>query len=137
VAGDGGEAPPPDLPCGGADLLTDDANCGACGNACDVVYSESPYSSGHCIDGECGPSLVECGLLTEGKTCAEICQSGGQTCVPRGCPGVKNEWITAVINNGWDGPCLPDPPEEEFTLDCDERFPEALEYISLANCCCL
>jgi hypothetical protein len=30
------ESPPDDLPCGGADLMTDNLNCGACGNECAV-----------------------------------------------------------------------------------------------------
>lgn len=142
VAAEDGEPPPPDLPCGGADLLTDDANCGACGNACDISWSvsETPYSSGHCIDGQCGPSFdVNCGLVGENATCADLCQSsGGQTCVPRGCPGVKNEGVTALIYYGseWTQ-CLPDPPDEEFTQDCDDPLPPPDWGWTLPSCCCL
>lgn len=139
VAADGGETPPPDLPCGGADFLTDDANCGACGNACDVVDLESPYSSGHCIDGQCGPFFDECGLVGENATCAEVCQwSGGRTCIPRGCPGVTNEGITALIYYGGEWTqCLPNPPDEEFTLGCNEPFPKTWGLATLPSCCCL
>ncbi len=37
---------PADLPCGGADLQTDDFNCGECGNICTVKADGTDYEAG-------------------------------------------------------------------------------------------
>lgn len=42
----------PDLPCGGADLQTDDFNCGTCGNTCEVPYPNN-VESGTYVDYAC------------------------------------------------------------------------------------
>jgi len=48
-----------DLPCGGADLMTDDLNCGSCGNECYIQDTDTAVTGewrggGHCVDGQCG-----------------------------------------------------------------------------------
>jgi hypothetical protein len=55
--GDGdGDEPLPDLPCGGADLMTDNLNCGTCGHECGVWYEGTEYQAGACEQDECSRS---------------------------------------------------------------------------------
>jgi hypothetical protein len=58
--------------------------------------------------------------------------------MPRGCPGVQNEGVTALIYHvgSWET-CLPKPPDEKFVLDCDDPLPYTTEHESQAHCCCL
>ena len=54
---DGGPPPVDGGPaCGGADLSSDEANCGACGNACDFQNG-----SGECVSGVCTVSACDTG----------------------------------------------------------------------------
>ncbi len=129
---------PFDLPCGGADLETDDLNCGACGNACETSYVDTPYGAGYCENSKCNPMLHQCYLLGEQvNTCDQLCAITGGTCVARGCPGVQNERITALLFMSMAGPCLPGAPAEERIQDCDEPIEyDPLNYWS-AHCCCI
>jgi hypothetical protein len=86
--------------CGAGEMLcdgvctnvqTDDANCGMCGNACDVVGE-----TGGCVNGMCAPALSECVLADDPpKSCNEICADFGKTCVDSGCDGVTYVWYGA------------------------------------------
>ena len=55
AADDMQEDPVPDLPFGGADLLTDPLNCGSCGNDC-VQYAGTEWEVGSCQTGVCSGS---------------------------------------------------------------------------------
>jgi hypothetical protein len=55
-ADDNDDTPLPDLPCGGADLMTDNFNCGTCGHECQIWYDDTEYEAGSCNEGVCGPS---------------------------------------------------------------------------------
>ena len=71
---DAAEDPIPDLPCGGADLMTDNDNCGVCGNECDVWYEGTEWEGGGCEAGKCGPRWHNCWNSTgNASTCDEIC----------------------------------------------------------------
>src|SRR5690606_25764675 len=87
--GDQEEGPLPDLPCGGADLMTDNDNCGTCGNACNVWYEGTDLEAGTCQAGVCGPSWVTCGNAElSAATCEERCAQQDRACVPGGCSGL-------------------------------------------------
>lgn len=135
---DSEDGPVTDLPCGGADLLTDDFNCGECGRVCPISWDDGPYGSGHCREGECGPQLDLCALLSDPvDTCTEICaQSGAMQCVV-GCPGVANEWVAGLYYEEtvpFTG-CLPKAPTSEI-LDCDAPLEVVYDTYSSAHCCC-
>ena len=58
------------------DLNSDADNCGACGRTC----------TKGCEAGDCAPTWSECFTNEDGfDTCAEICQSFGESCVESGC----------------------------------------------------
>lgn len=86
------EEPPPDLPCGDVNLWTDDLNCGACGNECEIMWPGTHYEAGHCVEGECGPvwsELVKHSVNGPDFTCAQACSfQSNSTCVPLGCSGM-------------------------------------------------
>jgi hypothetical protein len=75
--GEAEEGPPPlDLPCGGADFMTDNLNCGSCGNACTVWWEGTDWEAGSCAEGVCGPEWRTClPVLGEGETCEQLCVS--------------------------------------------------------------
>ncbi len=128
-----------DLPCGGADLQSDDLNCGACGNACEISYADTPYSSGHCTNGKCRAQWDQCSLLSDqGDTCEELCALSNTKCVARGCPGEHNDNVTALLFES-PGPCLTYyPVKEELVQDCDDiiEYEHNGNYWS-AHCCCI
>ena len=110
-----GEDPTPDLPCGGADLLTDNDNCGTCGNVCPTLHTGTEWEAGTCTNGVCGPLWTSSCVNGSGafNTCAELCSSGGQTCIAGGCAG-----LTALLQQvGFDGVCQL-PPEGVMTGSC-------------------
>ena len=129
------EAPLPDLPCGGADFMTDSHNCGSCGNECPLWYEGTDWEAGTCVQGECGPRWTTC---TSGEgifnTCGELCSSGGLTCFAGGCSG-----FTALLTRvGFDGNCRPIPPDRTMTGSCDEPIPweHTIEWDLHVKCCC-
>ncbi len=127
---------PPDLPCGGADLLTDNDNCGTCGNACPTVLEGTQWEAGSCEAGECGPSWTHCvdGSLSF-ETCEEYCAVSGRTCVPAGCSG-----YTALLYNAsfFDGCDLDSPPDLTMSGACTEPIPweATIEWSRQVMCCC-
>jgi hypothetical protein len=65
---------PPQMPCGDecVDVMTDDSNCGACGNECTVVLD-----AGGCVDGECSPTWSSCVPAAPLTSCSVLCQAEG------------------------------------------------------------
>ena len=136
--GDGdSDEPLPDLPCGGADLMTDNLNCGTCGHECGFWYEGTEYQAGGCEQGECSRSAWSvCSDSNHGTTCEEVC--GGRECLPGGCSG-----ITAMVFevDHW-ATC----PFDEFTPTvllkgaCNEPIPWEPEgdpsNARRAMCCC-
>ena len=134
----------PDLPCGGADLQSDDANCGECGNSC-LVRGRDEYEAGHCSAGVCGPTwFVEEWLEPTPLTCDEVCGAqidGSLACRANGCAeltGLVCESIDGggcvVVFPGGSGPLL-----AEFTGSCSETLPWIDTQAGgsrLAVCCC-
>lgn len=133
----------PDLPCGGADLQTDDANCGECGNMC-WVRGTGEYEAGHCSAGVCGPSWVtqdwvEPSPLTCDDVCGEVL-GGPLSCWANGCAGLTGLVCESVVGQGCDifpggsGPLL-----AEFTGSCSETLPwpdTQAGGVRVAVCCC-
>jgi hypothetical protein len=141
------EGVPSDLPCGGADLMTDDRNCGTCGNACNVMWPDTEYAAGGCIEGECGRTWSAPGPLSappEVETCEELCSYGDIPCVARGCSGMT-AYVCADIGDFGNECYLGDPAHHalvEFTGECDEPIPypdwfeaDTFTFISYACCC--
>jgi len=135
------DEPLPDLPCGGADLLTDNLNCGSCGHECVLWDAGTPYESGGCIEGQCGPRWTYCqagGFPGGFSNCSEICTALGETCVPDGCAG----YTAALYDVDFDGHgCDPktSTPAVTMTGDCDEPIPWASdddESMREVKCCC-
>ncbi|KIG15180.1 Endo-1,4-beta-xylanase A precursor [Enhygromyxa salina] len=134
------EGPPvPDLPCGGADLMSDNDNCGACGNACTLWWEGTDWEAGGCVEGACGPqwSAFCAGESSQLNTCDEFCGAGGRVCVAKGCSG-----LTAMLFNvGFDGNCGPsedEGPDQTMAGPCDEQIPwmSDNEFTLMAICCC-
>jgi hypothetical protein len=126
------------LPCGGADFMTDNYNCGSCGNECPLWYEGSDWEAGTCVEGMCGPLWTTCTDSSgTGNTCGEICTGGGQTCVANGCSG-----FTALLFDVLDfQPCddpVPDGPDGVMTGPCDEQIPWESDMLSSTRvqCCC-
>lgn len=134
---DESDAPIPDLPCGGADLQTDDDNCGSCGNECPLWYAGSAVEAGGCQDGECGPGWTNC-LSGGADSCAELCEFANLNCVPDGCGGATAQVYDVFPFLG----CNPyrDPPR--VTLQgpgsCDQAIPweTTIESATQVLCCC-
>jgi hypothetical protein len=130
----------PDLPCGGADLLTDPRNCGDCGYDC-LEYPGTEWEVGSCQMGVCrGPTWGICSDESYESTCAEICAVDDRSCVAKGCAGQT----ALLFSNGWDFNfewCnIPDdPPYATMDGSCDELIPwEHDDSSSVTNvlCCC-
>ena len=124
---------PPDLPCGGADLMTDNDNCGGCGNACNVWYEGTDVEAGTCVDGECGPYWTQCNDYSD-SSCAEVCAGYSRTCVAEGCSGLT----AALYYVGLEGACQTESPALTMTGSCDEPIPyeSTIEGTVHAMCCC-
>lgn len=73
-------------------VMEDDANCGDCGNVCDIAGN-----TGGCDNGTCAPALSEC-INSEDppKSCDEICSEFGKTCVSLGCNGMTYSWYGSL-----------------------------------------
>jgi hypothetical protein len=141
------EGVPSDLPCGGAHLNADDLNCGTCGNACNVMWPDTKYAAGGCIDGECGRTWSSLSALSsppDVETCEQLCSFGDLPCVPRGCSGLT-AFVCAIEGDFGDQCNLGDPANHaliEFTGECDEPIPypdwfepEGFTFINFACCC--
>ncbi len=129
----------PDLPCGGADLSSDNSNCGECGNVCEFVAVDPQWEAGRCVDGECTPSWTSCvpSLEVNPITCSEVCNAYDKICMPRQCVGA-----TALLFAGIGGQGCFDPPDPFFAFegDCDADIPGVAPEPGLgiyATCCCL
>lgn len=127
------EDPPSDLPCGGANLQTDNQHCGECGNECIVWYEGTDLEAGTCAEGQCGPTWTECDSGFE--TCAERCASTGQTCNEGGCAEVSGLIIDVP---GFDA-CNVLLHSKTSILECDDLIswePSDASDIREAVCCC-
>ncbi len=70
------------------DVMTDDLNCGQCGNICETVGQ-----SGGCDNGICAPALSECVTAEDPpQNCSDVCSGLGKSCVAQGCNGVSYVW---------------------------------------------
>jgi hypothetical protein len=131
------DTPLPDLPCGGADLLTDSLNCGTCGQECALWYPGSEYEAGTCSAGVCGPGWSTCyGEYHSYNTCDEVCAASGEGCVPNGCSGYTGLLFELfAFDPGCDA--YSDTPVATLT-GCDEPIP----WMSTGDeprqvmCCC-
>jgi len=99
------------------DLLTDEANCGACGAACGA--GETCQDAVCCATTVCGPTCCDAGqdacLLNQ--SCAETCTPTGAAC-PQGCgcfPSVEGPYHCIASGN----PTCDDIPQVcSSTADC-------------------
>lgn len=131
-------------PCG-ADLQTDDLNCGACGNECEVMWAGTPYATGGCGEGECGPlwsSLFTALPPPDELTCRQVCGFSELECVTAGCSD-KTAIMCLSVGDFGDQCDLGDPANEaymELTGSCDDPvpYPEGLEpgVYPQYRCCC-
>jgi hypothetical protein len=150
LAGEGEEeGVMPDLPCGGANLQTDDFNCGSCGNACVVDWPGTRYAAGGCVDGECGRNWSALHSLSAPpamETCEQLCSFGDFSCVPGGCSGLT-AYVCVTLGDFGDQCNLGDPLNlafTEMTGACDEVIPYPTDFVENADnfvfvdyaCCC-
>jgi hypothetical protein len=114
------ESPPDDLPCGGADLMTDNLNCGTCGNECGVWFEGTQYEAGACAQGKCSRSgWYSCATQHAGANCEEVC--GGRKCLPGGCSGYTG--LVFEIGHFDSCPVKELNPVAVLTGTCDEPIP--------------
>lgn len=129
---------PTDLPCGGADLLTDNLNCGACGHECGLWFPDTPLEAGTCVDGECGPGWTDC--VSEGTNgfvnCADVCGVFGYECVPNACAGYTGVLYDVVGLDDVCGPLWEGRPFVAIDGGCDAPIPWMGEYPRDVMCCC-
>jgi hypothetical protein len=105
---------PPEMLCGDecVDVMTDDLNCGACGNECTVILGE-----GGCVDGECSPTWSSCAPADPLTLCSVICQAEGfDACAVCGLEDLSVVWFAGPssceegqISNGEAGMCEIEP----------------------------
>ena len=136
-AADDEAAPPTDTPCGGVDLMTDNNNCGECGNECGIWYEGLVWEAGACVEGKCGPGWTSCQAINpeQPETCADVCAKYDATCVPAGCAGVTG----VLLNTSWFGYCNLELLDPVLTIaSCDEEpVPyEDEEVFRQVACCC-
>ena len=80
--------PLPDLPCGGADLLTDNNNCGSCGNECVVSLEGTDLGVWHMCRRKCGADWTQCNDYSgKHENCAEVCAGLDRSCARRAARG--------------------------------------------------
>ena len=73
-------------------VMEDDANCGECGNVCDIAGT-----TGGCDNGTCEAALSECILAEDPpKSCNEVCSEFGKSCVNLGCDGMTYSWYGSL-----------------------------------------
>lgn len=126
--------PIPDLPCGGADLMTDPVNCGTCGTSCSVWFPNTEWVAGSCQNGECvGPGWSNCLPEGFGPTCGSICTASGAVCVAEGCSGYT---ALLVKGGGIDVTCAPPPPHATMQGSCEEAIPYDDDGTTYVMCCC-
>lgn len=132
----------PDLPCGGADLQSDDANCGECGNSC-LVRGSDEYEAGHCLAGECGPTWWSQEWPEQSPlTCGDVCEtvsSGAASCQVNGCVGFTGVVCESVDGGGCSYFSGSGPILAEFTGSCSEALPwpdTQAGGVRVAMCCC-
>jgi hypothetical protein len=134
---DNGDIPRPDLPCDGADLMTDNLNCGTCGHECILYYEKTEYEAGTCTEGVCGPGWSNCQPESIYENCSEICVALGETCVPNGCAKLTG-LLYAVDFDGWG--CGADSYQPVVTMSggCEEPIPwmSTDENSRDVQCCC-
>jgi hypothetical protein len=138
AAEDNDDTPLPDLPCGGADLMTDNLNCGTCGHECVLYYAETEYEAGTCTAGVCGPGWSNCAPESDlWENCSDICIALGETCVSNGCAGLTGMMFTLNIDGGGCG--VPEyTPVEIMSGGCDQPIPwmDTGENPRHVECCC-
>ena len=129
----------PDLPCGGADLMTDNDNCGACENECALAYEGTQWEAGTCQAGECGPQWAECrDSFANYSTCEEVCEAIDRECVVAGCSGLTALLIDTSpllgceldVNSG---------PDDTMAGACTEPIswePHDDMWLRNVMCCC-
>jgi hypothetical protein len=97
---------PPDGDCQGADLQSDEANCGSCGNACG---SGESCNFGQCAGNSCDPGATEaCYSGFPGTQNVGVCHGGTRICDDNGHWGACGGEVTPtgeICGNGVDENC--------------------------------
>jgi hypothetical protein len=126
--------PTPDLPCEGANLMTDPLNCGSCGNDC-LWFAGTEWEAGGCQAGECvGPGWAPCASEAQGSTCSEICAPYDKACVAGGCGG--HTALLMSVGGDFDSDCVAPYPYATMQGPCDEPIPYRTDVITNVRCCC-
>jgi hypothetical protein len=127
----------PDLPCGGADLLTDPRNCGSCGYDC-RLFPDTEWEVGSCQMGACiGPTWGICIGELYGATCGELCAVEDRSCVAKGCSG--NTALVFWNEADFDACRIPDDkPSATMDGPCDEpiAWEQGFGFPTQVLCCC-
>lgn len=126
---------PTDLPCGGADLLTDNDNCGFCGNECELSLAQTAYEAGGCEGGVCGLRWGPCQPGGDQADCNEACAQLGQQCVAGACGGFTG--LVFNLSGGDFSSCTDVEPYAVLSGTCDEPIPWILNDLPpRVRCCC-
>jgi hypothetical protein len=136
---DNDDTPMPDLPCDGADLMTDNLNCGTCGHECGLSYPGTEYEAGSCNEGVCGPGgWTDCtsGGNDPEENCSVVCISLGRTCVANGCAGLTGMMFEVIFGQGCGVPEW--TPVAILSGGCDQPIPwmSTGENPRHVQCCC-
>lgn len=132
--------PPTDLPCGGADLMTDNLNCGSCGHVCKIQNLPEdlhPWDAGgSCKDGKCGSFWSLC-LSDKYQTCRQVLEAAGFEC---GTDCNAKTPGTTVLYFDWEenpfGSCWNHAAPIEYSLGCDDPLPWNPDHAAETISCC-
>jgi hypothetical protein len=92
VEADDGDAELGDVDCDGVDLMTDPANCGTCGNRCNL-----PSAFNACVDGVCVIDRCDVNYWDVNEVDGDGCE---YYCIPRVTPGDCDETCTPTVAGG-------------------------------------
>jgi hypothetical protein len=113
--------------------MTDNLNCGSCGNECFVFFEGLEWEAGGCQAGKCGPVWIPCLTSLFGATCEELCGTLELSCVANGCSGLTG-LLLGVSEFGY---CLePASIYKPMTGACDEPIPWDDDAFNEVSCCC-
>ncbi len=121
------------------DKTSSNDHCGACGRACITHDHALETLVGACRQSECTPTFSECWSPGEFTSCADYCQSQGQTCAQGGSPDLPETGCagyTLRIYEAASGHSCVDTPDFGFASWAACTAAIDLPATDEVRCCC-